>query len=200
MARVEQPIDVSRSTLGGALRNGPLSVPNHQREYSWKKDRVAKLFDDFGNAMVKRQASYFLGTIVMTPGKPPNVIDGQQRLATTTIFLAAARDALIELGQEQDAKSIDDDFLFKYDRGNKEDVPRLRMNTDDRAYMHARVLARPAERKPIAPRAHSHRRINDAAELAAERVRKIIDSADTTPRKVEALNQWIEFIDRKSVV
>src|SRR5689334_6329324 len=103
MAEVAQAIDVVKTTLGGALKNGPLVIPNYQREYSWKPDRVRKLFDDFGNAMLKRQPSYFLGTIVLTPGRPPCVIDGQQRLATTSIFLAAVRDALLKLGRKKDA-------------------------------------------------------------------------------------------------
>lgn len=196
----DQPIDVTRSSLGGALRNGPLRVPNHQREYSWKLQRVLKLFDDFNSAMVKRQASYFLGTIVLTPGRPPNVIDGQQRLATTTIFLAAARDALIRIGREDDAKSIEDDFLFKWDRTINEHVPRLSMNIDDREFMQTRVLNRPADRKPATPRLFSHRMIDLAANAAASRVAAILESADTPPRKLEAINAWIEFIDRTAVL
>ena len=44
--------------------------------------------------MGKQQASYFLGTLMFTPGRPQSVIDGQQRLATTMIFLAAVRDVV----------------------------------------------------------------------------------------------------------
>src|SRR5436190_13017571 len=87
MTEAEMPIEMVKSTLGGALKNGPLRVPAFQREYSWKKDRVTKLFDDFANAMRKNQTSYFMGTVLLTPGRPPCIIDGQQRLATTTIFL-----------------------------------------------------------------------------------------------------------------
>ncbi len=65
MAQLEAPIDVEKSTLGKALLNGPLIVPNYQREYAWHPDRVQKLFDDLGNAMLKSQSSYFLGTIVL---------------------------------------------------------------------------------------------------------------------------------------
>ena len=122
----EQPIDVVKTTLGGALRNGPLRVPKFQREYSWVPTRVRKLFDDIHNAMVKRQGSYFLGTVVLTPGSPPCVVDGQQRLATTTIFLAAVRDAFLDMKKEKDAKSVEEDFLLKYDRAEKEQVCALR--------------------------------------------------------------------------
>ncbi|MGL4421634.1 MAG: DUF262 domain-containing protein, partial [Gemmataceae bacterium] len=142
-----QPIDVVKSTLGDALKKqGPLRVPSYQREYSWKPDRVRKLYFDFNRAMAKKLPSYFLGTIVLTPGDVPSIVDGQQRLATTSIFLAAARDAFIELGRTKEAKSIEKDFLFTYDRKQQEDVPLLTLNTDDRAYMLARVLTPPEKR------------------------------------------------------
>lgn len=197
MAMLEQPIDVSRSSLGGALRNGPLRIPNHQREYSWSGTRVRKLFDDFNSAMVKQQWSYFLGSVVLTPGDPPSVVDGQQRLATTSIFLAAARDALVNLGDSKGAKSISDDFLFKYDRSTKEDVPRLLMNTDDRHFMRVAILDAPEVRRESPPRLHSHRLLFQAWQIAGDRVRRIIASADTTPRKIDALNAWVDFIDER---
>jgi hypothetical protein len=200
MPEREPPIDVKRSTLGGALRDGPLRVPDFQREYSWKKPRVAKLFADFANAMVKEQSSYFLGSVVVTPGDPPAVVDGQQRLATTCIFLAAVRDAMIELGEAGEASTIYGDFLFKYDRSIREDAPRLLLNTDDRICMRQAILDDPEKRAGFEPRLHSHRLILQAAEIAAERVRKIVDSADTIPRKVDALNAWVRFIDEKALI
>ena len=53
--------------------------------------------------MRKKQSYYFLGTVVLTPGQPPAVIDGQQRLATTCIFLAAVRDAYLRLNKPKSA-------------------------------------------------------------------------------------------------
>jgi uncharacterized protein with ParB-like and HNH nuclease domain len=64
----------------------------NQREYSWEEKQVAELFQDFSKAISGHKSSYFLGTIVLTqPGEEvPEVADGQQRLATTTILLAAS--------------------------------------------------------------------------------------------------------------
>ncbi len=200
MTEAEQFIDVVRETLGGALRNGPLRVPNHQREYSWKDVRVKKLFDDLNQA-VSKSVPYFLGTIVLTQGSPPSVVDGQQRLATTSIFLAAVRDAFLRLGQVEEAKSIEDDFLFKRDRRIRENVPRLTLNTDDREYMMARVLVREGDRKDEpTKRFYSHRLIDGATEIAADRVRTIMANADSDSGKVDALNAWVDFIDNKAVV
>ncbi|HZL38083.1 MAG TPA: DUF262 domain-containing HNH endonuclease family protein [Tepidisphaeraceae bacterium] len=201
MNDLEPAIEVVRTTLGGALRSAPLRVPNFQREYSWTPARVKKLFDDLNSAMAKRQASYFLGTIVLTPGKPPAVVDGQQRLATTCIFLSAVRDSFLSLGKLQDAKSVYDDFLFVWDRTQHDMVPRLVMNTDDRQFMYDRVLLPPHERnQDLTPRLRSHHLINEAAIAAAARVEKIVGSSDSPAGKIDALNAWIDFIDKSAVI
>ncbi len=200
MASLEPSIDVMRDTLGGALRDGPLRIPSFQREYSWSASRVRKLFDDFANAMVKGQSSYYMGSIVLTPGNPPSVVDGQQRLATTCIFLAAARDEMIRLGEVNEAKTIYDDFLFKWDRTVREDAPRLLMNTDDQTCMRHAILDDPKDRTAVDDRLHSNRLILQAGRIAADRVRKITAGADTTPRKVDALNNWVKFIDECALI
>jgi uncharacterized protein with ParB-like and HNH nuclease domain len=67
-------------------------VPPNQREYSWTTKEVRTLLQDFAKAISdSNSASYFLGTIVTIPrtGGSLEVVDGQQRLATTAIMLAA---------------------------------------------------------------------------------------------------------------
>ena len=91
-------IEVDKTTLGRVLKARRLVVPGFQREYSWHPKRVKKLYSDFQAAMKRDQESYFLGTIVLQNTSPPGLIDGQQRLATTCFFLAAVRDAYLELG------------------------------------------------------------------------------------------------------
>jgi hypothetical protein len=74
------------------------------------------------------------------------------------------------------------------------------MNTDDREYMATRVLVRSRERKgePI-KRFHSHRLIDAAARIAADRVERIMANSDTDTGKVDALNNWVEFIEHRAV-
>ena len=83
--------------IGTALNRNRLVVPVNQREYAWEEKHVLDLFQDFSKAINQDRKTYFLGTIVLTKGKDnvPEVADGQQRLATTTILLAAIRDYLL---------------------------------------------------------------------------------------------------------
>lgn len=68
-------------------------IPSYQRPYSWTKDQAAELFDDLYEFYEReKEDSYFLGSIVLikNEGSPvAEVIDGQQRLTTLTILLAA---------------------------------------------------------------------------------------------------------------
>ncbi len=195
-------IEVDKTTLGRILKSRRIVVPGFQREYSWKPARVKKLFTDFQAAMTKEQESYFLGTVVFQGTNPPSITDGQQRLATTCIFLAAIRDAYLELGAMDEAKSITEGFLFTYDLDAKETLPRLLLNIDDREYIKNTVFLEPAKRMPMTDRreVHSHRMIDQAFACARDWVKTITDRADTNPRKVEELNVWVNFVEFRAVV
>ena len=74
------------------------SVPIFQRRYSWEKKHCEKLWDDVLRLGQDREnPSHFLGSIVYIEPKVSNasgvrelhVIDGQQRLTTLTLLLAA---------------------------------------------------------------------------------------------------------------
>src|SRR5216684_3700711 len=80
-------------TLGRALREGKLKVPSNQREYQWRERHVSDLFNDVRDVLDGDNDEYFLGTIVVLSDESGNriVVDGQQRLATTLIFIAAVR-------------------------------------------------------------------------------------------------------------
>ena len=81
------------------------SVPIFQRRYSWKKKHCQKLWDDVLRLGQNREnPSHFLGSIVYIESKISNVsgvrelhvIDGQQRLTTLTLLLAALSRAIEE--------------------------------------------------------------------------------------------------------
>lgn len=74
-------------------------IPDYQRPYSWQVEHAEELFDDLWAFWEQEDKSeeYFLGSIVLIKGDASNradVVDGQQRLTTLTILLAAIRDRL----------------------------------------------------------------------------------------------------------
>lgn len=97
-------------------------VPLYQRPYVWDEEQQWEPLWDDVVTLVEHQEngngqlySHFLGAIVLdqttpVPGKIPvfTVIDGQQRLTTLQIFLAAAANVANELGAENDAAIMRD--------------------------------------------------------------------------------------------
>lgn len=68
-------------------------IPSYQRPYAWTEVQAGELLSDLFDFFTKeKDETYFLGSIVLIKeeGKPhAEVIDGQQRLTTLTILLAA---------------------------------------------------------------------------------------------------------------
>jgi uncharacterized protein with ParB-like and HNH nuclease domain len=189
--------------IGSLLKVGRLRVPVNQREYSWEEKQVNDLFQDFSQAIRKRQSTYFLGTIVVSKGTKnvPEVVDGQQRLATTTILLAAFRDYFFNKNENMLQTSIDNDFLFTIDRVSREKVPKLSLNIDDNEYFRNRIVALPKsnERISVQEKKESHKRISFAAQKAEELVQDIVKGYNDRNRN-EILNDWLEFIENRATI
>ena len=73
-------------------------VPIYQRIYSWGEDECARLWDDIVHAGENEQLkNHFTGSIVYverdegtrTSQEPDLIIDGQQRVTTVMLLLAA---------------------------------------------------------------------------------------------------------------
>ncbi len=87
----------------GPLLDGPKQyvVPYFQRAYSWRRRQWTTLFDDILELYeLQSRNSHFLGSMVLLaenneadPVPHTLVIDGQQRIVTLSLFLAAIRDA-----------------------------------------------------------------------------------------------------------
>ena len=89
--------------IGATLNQNSLMVPPNQRSYAWEESHVQTLFEDLSGAISVGSQPYFLGTLVLTQGDTDRleVADGQQRLATTSILIAAIRDYLEGIGQPE---------------------------------------------------------------------------------------------------
>lgn len=73
------------------LKNTNVVVPQYQRSYAWEDRHVIEFLDDIERAVKGEVPEYFLGSLVLAETDVkglPEVVDGQQRLATTTILIA----------------------------------------------------------------------------------------------------------------
>lgn len=153
--------------IGHLLMESRLCVPDYQRPYSWKKQQVDDLLQDLRRAIDNDRPFYFLGSIVgyEKANGDMEIVDGQQRLATVTILLAAFRDRLLKLVDNDAAGRLEQESLFKTQGfANKNTSPRLTLSESDNEFFRKRILSRPdsPDRNVDAPRA-SHRKIAQAA-------------------------------------
>ena len=199
MSDTQSQIAFQQLGLGSVLKQYRLKVPPNQREYAWTDREVMQLCRDFAKAIADGEPGYFLGTIVTIP-RPDGtleVVDGQQRLATTAILLAAIRDYLI--GKEDViVEAIDNDFLTGIDRQRRARVPKLRLNADDNALFEWIVARNPDQSEPAAERA-SHFLLKDAQQRARGYVRSIVSSIDEKDHG-DQLDHWVSFIEQRALV
>ena len=159
MSDTDSQIGFEQIGLGALLKGNQLVVPINQRDYAWEEKEVTTLFKDLERSISGGEGSYFLGTIVTIPKSGGlEVVDGQQRLATTAIFLSAIRD-YVEPIVPLLAESINGEILTRIDREILERVPSLRLNLDDNDYFRARLTRTDPKPEPTKP---SHRLLDDA--------------------------------------
>ncbi|MGZ0174888.1 MAG: DUF262 domain-containing protein [Planctomycetales bacterium] len=176
------------------------AVPIYQRSYAWKEGHVEELFGDLATAIYDQEDEYFLGSIVLTGAESdePQVVDGQQRLATAMILIAAIRDYLTMNEFQTKGEEVSRQYLATRDLRSDELLPRLRLNSVDNDYFVDRVITTPADRTRKGPVLESHRRIDKAAQLAKKRVGTIVTSAGA--KAVDSLIDWVDFISRRAKV
>jgi hypothetical protein len=179
--------------IGNVLAHSRVAVPLNQREYSWEKEHIIDLFSDLANAIASHRSTYFLGTIVLTRGASdvPEVSDGQQRLATTSILLASIRDYFKAARDYKRKESIEQEFLKTTDLETTETVPKLSLNVDDNEFFRKYIVDGD---KTAEPSKESHKRIELAAKLATEHIHTIIDPFKRDDLKVQRLLEWVKFL------
>ena len=182
------------------LADNHLHVPKYQRSYAWETKNITDLFKDVTSAIRQNTNDYFLGSIVITGTSKDHleVVDGQQRLATTTILLAAIRDHFYQMGDTNRAEDISRSYLMHRNLRDQERVPKLFLNDIDHNFFSKRVLSSPDDPiRSIPPSEGSHKRIENAAQLAARYVKELVTQADN-PTSV--LVDWIDFLLTKAKV
>jgi Protein of unknown function DUF262/Protein of unknown function (DUF1524) len=191
--------------LGATLNQNLLMVPPNQRSYAWEIPHVQTLLEDLSGTISAGGGPYFLGTVVLTQGATDRleVADGQQRLATTSILIAAIRDKLEEMGdaEKKAAALFTTEYLLIYDVMTGENTPRLKLNYEDNDFFLNQILisATEAARSKEVPTVPSHLRIANAAALAKQHVEKIISQFKPADKPKE-LYKWVKFLREGAMV
>ena len=192
MAEAKGQIGFDELGLAGVLKQYRLRVPPNQREYAWEQEQVNQLMRDLAKA-IEDGETYFLGTIVTIPRQDGTleVVDGQQRLATTAILLTAISAYLAENDEGEIATAIDTELLTGSDKSRRGRVPKLSLNIDDNELFkqiitHADPLPEPTR--------ESHRLLLDARQKTMEQARRLVAPLDKRDHG-DTLNRWVNFLE-----
>lgn len=205
--RMPEPGSLAIDLAGIAhlLRDKSLEVPPFQRNYSWTEDQVDEFWFDLKAALTMNQSLYFLGTLVLgrTASGAASVIDGQQRLATTSMLLAAARDLFRERGDSQRADGINNRYLSAFSLTANKVIPKLILNTADREFFSTAILGLD-EHADQAMATEISRPNGDRALLSAafKRLRHLLSQEldGAGPTWTSHLLRWIQFLDEQAQV
>lgn len=167
-----------------------VAVPRFQRGFSWQKSHVATFWEDvldFHNKGGSKD-TYFLGPIVILPGDESiGVLDGQQRLATATILLAAIRDMARQKGGQKGAdlaRDIQRDNILVDD---EEERFALILSEHDKLYFESHIQTDPPALDQSA-KVRSHRLIRQAANFLRTSLQELFED-NTSAELVQNLKK-----------
>jgi hypothetical protein len=122
------------------------------------------------------------------------IIDGQQRLVTVSIVIAAVRDYFVAVGQTDRAQEIERDYLFKRELRTMEATPHILLTPEDRDFFTQAVATMPAPPalRALTPATPAQHRLARATEIAATFVRSL---STTTKTPDDLLVDLVEFIN-----
>jgi len=189
--------------IASALTQHFLTVPLNQRPYKWGETPVQTLLDDLTRSFNANEDTYFLGMIVLTHGPTGQleVADGQQRLATTSIIVAAIRDYLLELNDIETAQLYQSKYLLEYDLPSKEYKPKLQLNFEDRDFFIETILKAPDKRTDYKlNKLSSHERMEDAAKLVKQHIRNMTAAFNQNSEKENRIYEWMDFLHNSAKV
>lgn len=118
-----QPIKIS-----DLLSKKTYLIPRYQREYSWNSKELIDFWNDILGQLTEQEgdiktSEYFFGTIILIgdmiqPNKPIEIVDGQQRMTTFTIFLSALSASFLDI-RETLANKVWDYVIAENDDGEE---------------------------------------------------------------------------------
>jgi hypothetical protein len=194
-------LEISRQGIGKLITDGSLCVPPNQREYAWKDEHITDLYQDLAKALRDGEPDYFLGSVVMArSGNVLQVFDGQQRLATTVILLAAIRNYYAQTHDTERAGIIESTYLMSRSLQTLEPQPKLTLSKVDHDFFLKRILEQdPALRARAVATSISHERMERAAQIADQHVQAIIAPYHANAGS-EQLYNWVAFLAERATV
>lgn len=180
------------------------SIPTYQREYKWTKQERNVFFDD----ILENDTGYFLGSVIGISVKEGplkqhwELVDGQQRMISLSLILAAIYSKLDEfykehlLDKKQEIKfyNIKSQLILDGDENKIRVIPSIQNhNRED----YKAILARALSDNDDKSNAPGNRRILQAYSHFQDRIEKHLEKSDN---KIESIFDFLDKVNKSIVV
>ena len=185
-----------------ASREERFRIPRYQRPYSWTEDQI----NDFWNDLIasSKGDNYFLGSVILNyesygDDKVVDIIDGQQRILTSTILLAVLRDITQPLDEEL-SNSIQRQSIYMEDGVRRIYQPRVEVGESAKEFFEKYIQSREVSILDSKPQYSEHRKILNNYKLLKEKVESELDRIDEVNKKIEWITNLYSQIDDLSII
>ena len=165
-----------------------IRIPRYQRPYSWSDDQVS----EFWNDLIKAKESYFLGGFIFNYEDEKDgfidVIDGQQRILTITIFLSVLRDICSKYSAK-DSHSIQSRQIALEDMYTLEQTFRIIVGDSTRDYFEKYIQTEGNDIYKSNPSTGEERRIKKVHDYFLDMINTDISILSNNEDKVQRINE-----------
>ena len=187
-----------------------IKVDDYQRTYAWTRDEIQELFDDLIDTADSGEFHFFGTLIFQSEGNHlATVVDGQQRLTTVFVLMAALRDEISRIGIDTLPSNanrrlpipvVNKVWEFLYN-GLDPEKPRFRSNRFIEETLLKSVYAFPDQQAPIKDRdSELTLKFRKAVKEVRKLLREDLDKHPSQEEKLERVNDLIDAIRERFLV
>lgn len=162
-------------------------VPRFQRPYAWTADQISDFWDD----LIADDEPYFLGSFIFNTENAKksgyvDIIDGQQRLITVTIFMAVLRDIAKGIDTEKSNLYHRHDICIEHWTGEVDF--RITPAESIRDFLSDHLQGQGGNILKVKPSTSEESKVKAAYEFLFEKASKEIERFPTHEKKLEVLD------------
>ena len=188
-----------RPILDVLFGNYKFQIPRYQRAYSWTEDQISELWND----LFTNSSSYFLGSFIfnyefISETGYIEIIDGQQRILTLTILIAAMRDILKDYNSES-AKRLQRKCISIEEFDGTETF-RVLCGDTTQEYFYNNIQVYTNNIIDSIPKTKEEKQIKDNYLFFTTKIKYDLENLDTKQRKINYLDKLRDKISELIVI
>lgn len=168
-----------------------LCIPKFQRPYKWENQQIDEFWDD----IIQDQPSLFIGPVIINSQHSQGnqgwleVVDGQQRLITSTILAAAIRDIFVELGETGLSNKVQDRYIAFVDDDDNDLGYRLTPGLSTKSFFEHYIQNSQSNIEDSTPTTKEEKRIYNNYKLLRKKLRAKLDPETSVEKKKNILSK-----------